>query len=133
VLGFAVDEDDAITSTVTAELASEVGMWAPLSFFPGGDQILFGRARIPYNSNTSDYDLFSMDRDGSERAPYFVTEDHEPGLEYQELAWAPDGAEIALIFQGDIYLVGDEGASFRRVTDEGTATQVRWVGGASPE
>jgi hypothetical protein len=133
VLGFTADEDDVITSTVTAELASEVGMWAPLSFFPDGDRILFGRARIPYNSNTSDYDLFSMDRDGSERAPYFVTEDHEPGLEYQTLAWAPDGARIALLFQGDIYLVGDEGTSFRRVTDEGTATQIRWVRGASPE
>ena len=130
VLGFST-EDDVVTSTVVAELASEVGMWAPVSFFPEGDRILFGRARIPYNSNTSDYDLHTMDRDGSGRQPYFVTEAHEPGLEFQELAWAPDGEQIALIFQGNIYLVGDEGETFRRVTDEGTATQVCWVGGAS--
>ncbi|MGD1994786.1 MAG: hypothetical protein PVI59_16455, partial [Anaerolineae bacterium] len=103
------------------------------SFSPDGDRIVFGRARIPYTSNTSDYDLFAMDRDGSGRTPYFVTEEHEPGLEYQELAWAPDGTQIGLIFQGDIYLVGVEGETFRRVTDEGTATQVRWAGGASSE
>lgn len=132
VLGF-TSEDNVITSTLTVELASEVGMWAPLSFSPDSDRIVFGRARIPYTSNTSDYDLFAMDRDGSGRTPYFVTEEHEPGLEYQELAWAPDGTQIGLIFQGDIYLVGVEGETFRRVTDEGTATQVRWAGGASSE
>jgi hypothetical protein len=131
-LGFAEMDNGVITPTVTAELASEVGMWAPISFSPDGQRILFGRARVPYSSNTSDYDLYVMDRDGSDRRPFFVTAPHEPGLKYQDVIWDPGGGQIAIILHGDLYLLTTEG-QLRRITEDGTATMVRWAGGGAEE
>ncbi|MBN1180100.1 MAG: G5 domain-containing protein [Anaerolineae bacterium] len=119
-----------LTGTLAAELASEVGMWSTPSFSVDGGRIFFGRARIPYNSNTSDYDLYVMDRDGSSRQPFFVTESHEPGLEYPTVAWDPAGEQAVVIFQGDMYLVTGDGQR-RRLTEDGSVTQVRWTGAAT--
>jgi hypothetical protein len=130
VLGVAEEERGVLTTTVVAELVPEAGMWAVPSFSPEGERILFTRARIPYNSNTSDYDLYVMDRDGSGRQPFFATDPHEPGLKYQEMAWDPYGEQVLVIFQGDLYLVSPGGQS-RRITDNGATTQVRWA--SSPE
>jgi hypothetical protein len=116
------------TPPLTAELASEVGMWAAPTFSPDGNWILFGRARIPYTSQTSTYDLYVMDRDGSDRRLLFPTDPREPGLEYPAVAWDPAGGRLMAVYRGDLYLITLDG-QVRRVTDDGSITTVRWTGG----
>ena len=132
VVGVGIEGRDTITPSLTVELASEVGMWAAPSFSPDGNWILFGRARIPYTSQTSSYDLYLMDRDGSDRRLLFPKDAGEPGLDYPAVAWDPQGGRFLAVYQGDLYLVTLEGEA-RRVTDDGAVTTVRWVGGVEEE
>jgi Tol biopolymer transport system component len=118
---------DVLTKTLEVELASEVGMWSAPSFSVDGSRIAFGRARIPYNSNTSDYDIYAMDRDGSDVQPFFVTGDQEPGLDYPLMVWQPGGDQALVVFQGNLYLVTDN-EQRRRLTEDTAITQVRWAG-----
>lgn len=116
-----------VTMPLTAELASETGMWAAPSFSPDGELIAFGRARIPYTSQTSSYDLYLMDRDGSDRRLLYPRDSGEPGLDYPAVAWDPLGGRLLMVYQEDLYLVTTAGEA-RRVTDDGSITDVRWVG-----
>lgn len=120
------------TAPLTVELASEVGMWAAPSFSPDGQWVVFGRARIPYTSQTSTYDLYLIDRDGSDRRLLFPTDPREPGLDYPAVAWDPSGTRLLSIYRGDLYMVTLAGEA-RRVTDDGAITAVRWAGVAAQE
>ena len=127
VVGVALGARQAVTITLSTELASEVGMWATPSFSPDGEQIVFGRARVPYTSQTSTYELYLMDRDGSERRLLFPQDPRETALDYPTLAWDPAGGRMMIVHRGDLYLLTMSGET-RRVTDDGTASDVRWVG-----
>jgi len=115
----------AADGTITAELASAAGMWAAPSYAPAGDYILLGRARSPYASQTSGYDLYAMDRDGSDRRLLFPPED-EIGLEYPEIAWGPDGDRLIVVYQGNLYLIQLPDGELHQLTAEGGVTTVRW-------
>jgi len=128
VLGVEVSRNQVITSPLAAELVGEVGMWAAPSFSPDGNWIAFGRARIPYTSHTSSYDLYLVDRDGSGQRILFPNDEREQGLDYPAVAWDPAGGQLLTIYQGDLYLVSIEGAA-RRLTEDGGITAVRWAGG----
>ncbi|MCS7178068.1 MAG: G5 domain-containing protein [Anaerolineae bacterium] len=110
-----------------AKLVPEAGMWAAPLFSPEGEQILFGRARAPYASHTSTYDLYRMDRDGSDRRLLFPQDPREPGLEYPAAAWDPAGGRVLVVYRGDLWLVTVDGQA-RRVTEDGAITLARWQG-----
>jgi Tol biopolymer transport system component len=114
----------AADGTITAELASEAGMWAAPMYAPEGDNIVFGHARSPYISQTSGYDLYVMDRDGSDRQLLFPPQD-EIGLEYPEIAWGPGGDRLIIVYQGNLYLILMDGMT-HQLTAEGGVTTVRW-------
>jgi len=116
-----------VSAPLTAELASEAGMWAAPSFSPDGELVVFGRARIPYTSQTSSYDLIVVDRDGSDRQLLFPPDAGEPGLTYPAVAWDPAGDRLLTVYQGNLYLVSVDGEA-RRLTDDGTISTVRWAG-----
>jgi Tol biopolymer transport system component len=116
-----------VTEPLTVELVAEIGMWAAPSFSPDGDMIVYGQARAPNTSQTSSYDLYLMDRDGSDQRLLFPTDRGEPGLEYPAVVWDPWGNRFIAVYQGNLYLVPTEGQA-RRVTDDGAATTVRWTG-----
>ncbi len=117
----------AADGTITAELASEAGMWAAPSYAPAGDYILFGRARSPYASQTSGYDLYAMDRDGSDRRLLFPPED-EIGLGYPDIAWGPGGERLTVVYQGNLYLIQLPDGEIHQLTAGGGVTTVRWRG-----
>jgi len=111
--------------TLTAELVSDAGMWAAPAYAPQEDWIAFGRARSPYASQTSGYDLYLMDRDGSDHRFLFPPED-EIGLAYPEMAWGPEGGQLIVVYQGNLYLIRVSDGEVYQLTDEGGVTAVRW-------
>ena len=115
--------------TITAELSSEAGMWSVPTFAPESDLIAFGRARSPYASQTSGYDVHLMDRDGSDRRLLFPSQD-EIGLEYPEIAWSPPSDEFATVYQENLYLIGVTGGDVRQLTVGGGVTTLEWQPGS---
>ncbi len=115
----------AANGTLTAELSSETGMWAAPVYAPEGDAIAFGHARSPYVSQTSGYDLYLMDRDGSDRRPLFPAAE-EIGLAYPEVAWGPGGDRLIVVYQGNLYLIYITDGQVHQLTDGGSVTAVRW-------
>ena len=115
----------AADGTITAELVSEAGMWAAPAYASEGDLVSFGHARSPYVSQISGYDLYLMDRDGSDRRRLFPPED-EIGLDYPGVAWGPGGERLIAIYRGNLYLIAVLDGEVRQLTDEGSVTAVRW-------
>jgi Tol biopolymer transport system component len=113
------------TGAYSAEIASEVGMWAAPTYAPSGETLLFGRARIPYQSQRSAYTLCTIDRDGSNRTCAYPP-DEERGIERPVWGWSPDGEGIFFILQGDLHLYLPVEGTALRLTDEGGITQVVW-------
>jgi Tol biopolymer transport system component len=113
--------------TISAALSSEAGMWAEPSFSPDGEEIVFGRARSPYASHTSGYDLYIMDRDGSNRRLVFPVQE-EFGLQYPEMSWGPGGGQIALVYHEDLMLIQIPEGDAYQLTDGGGVTAVQWQG-----
>jgi hypothetical protein len=111
--------------TITAELASEVGMWSAPTFAPETELVAFGRARSPYASQTSNYDLYIMDRDGSDRQLIFPPAE-EIGLAYPEIAWEPGGDRLITVYHEDLYLIQVPEGDAHRLTDSGGVTTVQW-------
>ncbi|MBU0704610.1 MAG: G5 domain-containing protein, partial [Chloroflexi bacterium] len=115
----------AADGMITAEMASEAGMWAAPVYAPEGNYVAFGHARSPYISQTSGYDLYVMDRDGSDRQLLFPPRD-EIGLEYPEVAWGPGGDQLTVVYQGNLYLIHVADGTVDQLTVEGGVTTVRW-------
>jgi hypothetical protein len=116
----------AADGTLTAELSSEAGMWAAPNYAPEGDYVIFGHARSPYASQTSGYDLYLMDRDGSDRRQLFPPA-AEIGLKYHpEVAWGPGGDRLIVVYQGNAYLIHVTDGEVSQLTVEGGVTAIRW-------
>lgn len=94
-------------------------------------QVAYLQAIFPSQSETSRYRVVVMDRDGSNRRTIFPAND-APGLEPQTLAWAPDVIEgqsgdfIALIYQGNLWLVDSGNGQAYQVTGDGLVTRIDW-------
>jgi resuscitation-promoting factor RpfB len=94
-------------------------------------QIAYLQAIFPSQSETSRYRVVVMDRDGSNRRTLFPAND-APGLEPQTLAWAPDVIEgqsgdfVALVYQGNLWLVDSGNGQAYQVTGDGLVTRIDW-------
>ncbi|HNT77207.1 MAG TPA: G5 domain-containing protein [Anaerolineae bacterium] len=115
----------AANGAYSAEVASEVGMWANPSFHPDGETMLFGRAVVPYQSVGSAYRLCLSDRDGS-NARCIYPPDAEPGIETPTWQWSPDGQAVVFIQRGDLYLLPLATEAAFPLTDAGAITLFAW-------
>ncbi len=113
------------TGAYSAELSTEVGMWATPRFSPDGNRLLFGHARVPYQSQSSAYTLCTQDRDGSNRTCFFPPED-EVGLELPAWNWVPESEAVIFILQGDLYLLPLGTNQAIPLTDGGRITAFNW-------
>ena len=122
----------------TMQIAPQTGMFAypvasPLqsSSRERQYQVAYLQATFPEQSETSRYRLMVMDRDGSNRQTIFPTND-APGLEPQTPAWAPDpidgqsGDFIAIIYQGNLWLIDSGNGQAYQVTGDGLVTRIDW-------
>ncbi len=111
--------------TISAVLSSAAGMWAAPQYAPVGGLVAFGHARSPYASQSGGYDLYLVDRDGSNHRQLFPPAD-EIGLDYPEMAWSPQGDTLAVVYQGNLYLLTVADGAVNQLTDDGGVTAVRW-------
>ena len=94
-------------------------------------QVAYLQAIFPEQSETSRYRVVVMDRDGSNQRTIFPAND-APGLNPQKPAWAPDSIEgqagdfIAVVYQGNLWLVDSGNNQAYQVTGDGLVTRIDW-------
>jgi hypothetical protein len=120
-------------------LISQAGMFAypvpsPAANLASGEQafmVAYLQAIFPTQSETSRYQLVVMDRDGSNRKVLFP-DSGAPGLEPQQVTWAPelrqglDSYDLALVYQGNLWLVDVENGTNRQLTGDGLIVRIDW-------
>lgn len=117
-------------------IAEGAGMWASPKFspqlntpdnpFPQG-YLAYLRVRDPNQPINGENDLVVADRDGSNARAIFPPEGQpgirtsDFGLTPQDFVWSPDGRQIAVIYQGNLYIVDViTGASYQMTFDGNT-------------
>jgi hypothetical protein len=119
---------------------------SPMVTLPSGEtayEIAYLQAIFPTQSDTSRYRLVVMDRDGSNRRVLFPTEG-TPGLDPQQPLWAPtpaseaplaegtalpsagEGHWLAVIHQGNLWLIHSHTGEARQLTGDGLVDRVDW-------
>lgn len=123
-------------------LAQQVGMFATPTAAPvytvlGEERpyrVAFLQAIFEAQSESSGYRLVVMDRDGSNRKVLFP-EEGRPGLEPQQFIWSPQPIEgwgsradgsIAVIYQGNLWLVNTGSGEAMQITGDGLTSRVSW-------
>lgn len=124
----------AADGTFRADLVSRIGVWAVPKFsplindgseFPKG-YLAYFVAREALNSASSEYDLYVADRDGSNARKIFP-EDGKPGIRTQQYAWSPDGTQIVVVYQDNLWLINVASATARQLTLSGNASHPVWM------
>ena len=124
-----------IKSSLAVKQVNEAGMWATPVWSPAQtepahaaqtSQIVFGRARSPYESANSAYDLYVMDRDGSNRRRLYPAEG-DPGLKVPQVAWRREAGQLITVHQNDLFLIDLAQDSVRRLTFDGNVQFSTWM------
>ncbi len=128
----------SLDSGANVRLVTQGGMFAyPAVSSPKqvGDErsykVAYLQSLAPAQSETSGYRLVIMDRDGSDRRGLFPQEG-SPGLEPQTPLWAPaplsevEGDFVAVIYQGNLYLVDTATGIAHQVTGDGLIQKIDW-------
>lgn len=130
----------SVDGEVRVRLVAGSGMWANPRWSPPytttqttiESRIVYGQARYPASSQDSRYDLYLMDRDGSNRHLIFPPPG-ESGVRVPRVSWSPDASQLAVINNGDVYLVDLTSDRAYQITGDGQCSQPHWAGGSSPE
>lgn len=118
-------------------LAERTGMFSlpsvsPAAFLSSGEvaySIAYYQASSPLDSRDSAYRLMTMDRDGSNQRALFPAEG-QPGLRGDDLlqpaVWSPDGTRLAIVYQGNLWLVDLKSAVGQQLTGDGQTSAYDW-------
>ena len=122
-------------------MVSKVGMFAyplpsPVQIHPSGEtgyQVAYLQAVFPSQSDSSRYRMVVMDRDGSNRRELFPPTEAkgiEPSQDWGKWSPAPMGENgnftIALLYQGNIWLVDSITGESWQVTGDGLISRIIW-------
>lgn len=108
-------------------LVEEVGMWSAPRWAPDGSGLLaYGQAQSPRNSQDSRYELFLVDRDGSNNR-YLFPPEGLMGLVAPNPAWSPVGDALLLEYEGNIYRLRLEDNELDQLTSDGQSSHPRWA------
>jgi hypothetical protein len=124
----------SIDGLVKVRVAEEVGMWASPVWSPAESmaadvhksRIAYCSASNPLDSQASDYDLYLVDRDGSNESKLFPLHGEE-GLEAPELAWSPWADGLVMVREGNLYLLSLSSGALRQLTADGGSTLPQWA------
>ena len=93
--------------------------------------VAYLQALTPEQSDTSTYQLFTLDRDGSNKKAIFP-EAGAVGLTPQHIAWSPASLgdngnyAIALVYNGNIWIIDAISGIAQQVTGDGLTTRIDW-------
>jgi dipeptidyl aminopeptidase/acylaminoacyl peptidase len=124
----------SIDGLVKVRVAEEVGMWASPVWSPAESKaadeqrsrIAYCTARNPLDSQASDYNLYLVDRDGSNETKLFPLHGEE-GLQEPELAWSPWADGLVTVREGNLYLLSLSSGALRQLTADGGSTNPQWA------
>ena len=127
---------DVETNLQINPFVPRAGIWASPSYSPGVEgpdgvpeyAIAYFKAREPLNSPGTQYDLVVADRDGSNARVVFPGPDR-PGFRpdpEDSIAWSPTGQQIAVIYQGNLWVVDLKAGQAYQITSDGQAMRPRW-------
>jgi hypothetical protein len=117
------------------KLIPRAGMFAnplpsPALTLPSGEvafQVAFLQASDPNNSPFSTYRLGLMDRDGS-NARFIFPPEGQAGLSANEaIAWSPDARLIAIVYQGNLWVIDTSTGVNQQITGDGLSAHPRWA------
>jgi hypothetical protein len=117
----------SVDGGLKARLAEDVGMWSAPHWSPeSGGLLAYGQAQSPRNSQDSRYELFVMDRDGSNKRRLFPPEGLM-GLVAPDVAWAPGADALLFEYEGNLYRVDIKTDDLAQLTSDGQSTHPRWA------
>lgn len=114
---------------VSAKIAEQVGMWANPAWGPPG--IAFGEAINPLQSVNSRYRIQLVDHDGSNKRQLFPFQE-EPGVQFPELIWSPEGDQLLFIYNGNLYIANVPASPPRQLTIDGQVQSAQWTAYITP-
>jgi hypothetical protein len=107
-----------------APLVPDSGMFANPVWSAQG-RIAFAQARDPRHSADSQYDLWVMNGDSSNKQRIFPPPgDH--GILNPQVAWSPDGMLLIALQDGNIFLVDPNTRNYVQLTADGGGSELRW-------
>jgi Tol biopolymer transport system component len=115
---------------VRARLTRAVGMWSTPRWSPAqddGSTIAYAEAIMPFSSHDSRYTLKTMDRDGSNKRAIFATQGQTGVAPPIANEWSPDGEQLVVLYQGDLYLLEMGSGRVQRLTGDGQCSQLDWA------
>jgi WD40 repeat protein len=116
----------SVNGELQVPLTEEVGMWSGPRWSPTASGILvYGQAQSPRNSQDSRYELFVIDRDGSNARRIFPPTGLM-GLVAPDVAWSPDGDAVLIEYEGNLYRVDVETGRLDQLTTDGQSSHPRW-------
>lgn len=107
-----------------APIAPATGMFANPVWSKQG-RLAYAQAHQPQASADSQYDLFVMDVDGSNKQRVFPQQG-EHGLTNPQVAWSSDGQQLVVVQDGNLFLVEADGTGAAPLTADGGGSQPRW-------
>lgn len=119
----------SVDGRLHVRLAEEVGMWAGPCWAPSGSGLLaYGQAQSPRNSQDSRYDLYVVDRDGSNAQLLFPQAASAGwlGLIAPGVAWSPTGDNLLVVYEGNLYRLDVRQGRADQLTSDGQSSQPRW-------
>jgi hypothetical protein len=114
----------SVDGAISARVAEQVGMWANPAWGAAG--IAYGEAINPLQSATSRYNIYLIDRDGSNRRQIFPFSE-ELGVQLPDITWSPNGQNLLFTYNGNLYLTHQQGGVPKQLTLDGQVSHARWA------
>ena len=115
----------SVDGKLQVPLVEEVGMWSGPRWSPSSGMLVYGQAQSPRNSQDSRYELFVIDRDGSDARRLFPPTGLM-GVIAPDVAWSPDGDAVLIEYENNLYRVDVQTNRLDQLTSDGQSSNPRW-------
>jgi len=111
-----------------ATIAERTGIWSNPVVSKSVENrynLAFLQANNPLQSVNSGYTLYMMEQDGSNSKPIFPDKGATP-LKAQDVVWSPNNDQIALIYKGNLWIIGTNSKMSQQLTSDGQTSKPSW-------